>query len=132
MICATRVCELPLELRRQQLCLQYICKFRSNPCNFTFNSVFGTVFRRLFEARPNNNPKLGIRMNQNILDSDQLQHCNKLVSLYSSIWLLIAETTCISVIPAFGLKSEVAPSVFQSKFYELFSQYDGYTRIFTD
>jgi len=34
--------ELPLELRRQQLCLQCICKLRSNPCNPAFNSVFGT------------------------------------------------------------------------------------------
>jgi len=41
--------ELPLELR-QQLCLQYICKLGSNPCNPVFNSVFGTGIRRLFEA----------------------------------------------------------------------------------
>jgi len=34
--------EPPLELRRQQLCLQYICKLRSNPCNPAFNNVFGT------------------------------------------------------------------------------------------
>jgi len=42
--------ELFLELRRQQLCLQYMCKLRSNLCNPAFNSVFGTGFRRLFEA----------------------------------------------------------------------------------
>jgi len=31
-----------------------------------------------------------------------------------------------------GNKSEVSPTVYQSKFKELLSQYDGYTRIFTD
>jgi len=31
-----------------------------------------------------------------------------------------------------GNKSEVSPTVYQSKINELLSQYDGYTRIFTD
>jgi len=31
-----------------------------------------------------------------------------------------------------GSKSEVSPTVYQSKFNELLSQYDGYTCIFTD
>jgi len=63
--------ELPLELRRQQLCLQYICKLWSNPCNPpAFNSICGTGFRRLFEVRPNTIPTLGIRLNQTIVDSE--------------------------------------------------------------
>jgi len=61
--------ELPLELQRQQLCLQFICKLRSNPCNPAFKSVFGTGFRRLFEARPNIIPTLGIKLNQSVFDS---------------------------------------------------------------
>jgi len=59
--------ELPLELRRQKLCLQYICKLWSNPWNPTFDSVLGTGFQRLFEARPNTIPTLGIRLNQTIV-----------------------------------------------------------------
>jgi len=31
-----------------------------------------------------------------------------------------------------GSKSEISPTVFQSRFNELLNQYDGYTRIFTD
>jgi len=31
-----------------------------------------------------------------------------------------------------GNKSEVTPTIYQSKFNELLSKYDGYTRIFTD
>jgi len=62
--------ELPLELRRQQLCLQYVCKLRSNSCNPAFNSVFGTGFRRLFEARPNTIPTLSIRLNQSVVESE--------------------------------------------------------------
>jgi len=69
--------ELPLEIQRQQLCLQYICKLRSNPSNPAFNSVglFGTSFRRLFEDRPNAIPTIGIR----------LSHC-----LYSSMVFTMA------------------------------------------
>jgi len=62
--------ELRLELRRQQLCLKYICKLRSNLCNLAFNSVIDTVFRRLFEARPDTIPTLGIRLNQLVVDSE--------------------------------------------------------------
>jgi len=43
-----------------------------------------------------------------------------------------AETSWISVIlHLLGNKSEVSPTVYQSKFNELLSQYDGYTHIFT-
>jgi len=55
--------ELPLELRRQQLCLEYIFKLRSDPCKPAFNSVFGTGFRRLFETRPNTNTWYQIESN---------------------------------------------------------------------
>ena len=60
--------KLPLELRRQQLSLQYIAKLRSKPSNPTFSCVFGTAFNRLFEARPRITPTLGIRMHQRVLD----------------------------------------------------------------
>jgi len=50
--------ELLLQLRHQQLCLQYISELRSNLCNPAFSSVFGTGFRRLFEARPIPSPHL--------------------------------------------------------------------------
>jgi len=56
--CGVEAGELPLVLRRQQLCLQYICKLRSNPCNPAFNGVFGTGFQRPFEARPNTTEQL--------------------------------------------------------------------------
>jgi len=62
--------ELPLELRCQQLCLRYISKLRPNPCNPAFSNVLGTGFRLLSEDRSNTIPTLGIRMNQNILDSE--------------------------------------------------------------
>jgi len=62
--------ELLVELRRQQLCLHYICKLRSNSCNPPSNSVFRTSFQRLFEARPNTVPTLGIRLNQTIVESE--------------------------------------------------------------
>jgi len=55
-----------LEWRRQQLCLQYFSKYRSNLCNLPFSCVYGNGFRRLFEARPNIISTLGIRIHKNI------------------------------------------------------------------
>jgi len=62
--------ELPLKLWCQKLCIQYIWKLLSNPCNPPFKSVFGTGFWRLFETRPHTLPTFGIRLNQTIVDSE--------------------------------------------------------------
>jgi len=101
--------ELPLELRRQ-LCLQYICKLRSNPCNPTFSSVFGTGFRLLFEARPNIIPTLGIRLNQSVADPEI--NINSIAinsTLYIPPWVLKPPGFQLSL-HLLGNKSEVFPT----------------------
>jgi len=124
--------ELPLELRYQQLCLQYICRLQSNPCNPAFSSVFGTGFRRLFESRPNTIPTLGIRLNQTIVNSENNLNSIAINSTpYIPPWVL-KQPGFQLFLHLLGTKSEVSPTVFQSKFNELLSQYDDYTRIFTD
>jgi len=90
--------ELPLELRRQQLCLQYISCLQfisilqSNQCNPAFSNVFGTGFwRSLFDARTNTIPTFGIRINQNILDCEV--HLNSIAinsTPYIRQWVLEA------------------------------------------
>ena len=124
--------ELCLELRRQQLCLQYITKLRSNPGNPKFSCVFGTGFRRLFEAKPNFIATLGVRTRQNVLESGIILDSIAITSTpYVAPWMMKAPDYQLSM-HTLGSKSEVSPTVFQSKFNELLNQYDGYTRIFTD
>jgi len=89
--------ELLLELRRQQLYLQYISKLSSNPCNPDFSNVFDTGFRRLFEARPNTIPTLGIRMNKTIVDTEIILNGITINSLHPS---MAAETAWTSLILA--------------------------------
>jgi len=45
-------------------------QFHATLLSVAFNSVFGTGFRRLFEARPNTIPTLGITLNQLVVDSE--------------------------------------------------------------
>jgi len=110
------------ERRRQQLCLQYICKLRSNPCNPAFNNVFSTGVRRLFEARPNTLPTLGIRLNQLVIDSEiDLNSIAINTTPYIPPWVLKPPEFQLSL-HLLGNKSEVSPTVYQSTFNELLSQ----------
>jgi hypothetical protein len=121
--------ELPLELRRQQLSLQYISKLRSNPRNPTFSCVFGTASNCLFEARPHIIPTLGIRMHQSVLDSGiNLNSIARISTPYIPPWSL--KPACFEFsLHLLGNKSDVAPNV-----YQFISQLNVYqsTRIFTN
>ena len=122
--------EMPLELRRRQLCLQYISKLRSNPSNPTFSCIFGTAFNRVFEARPHIIPTLGIRIHQSVLDSEiNFNSIAPISTPYIPPWSLKPASFEFSL-HLLGNKSEVTPNVYQSSFNELASQYDGFTRIF--
>ena len=61
--------ELPLNVRRQQLSLQYVDKLRSNPSNPAFHCFFNSGFSRLFETRPSVSATLGHRLQESLLES---------------------------------------------------------------
>ena len=83
--------EMPLNLRRQQLSLQYIVKLRSNPSDPAFHCVFSSGFSRLFEARPNIIATLGHRLQQNLLDSGiNLNNIAKHPTPQFPTWILIS------------------------------------------
>ena len=108
--------ELPFELRRQQLSLQYISKLRSNHSNPTFSCVFGTAFNRLFEAWPHITPTLGIRMHQSVLDSGINPNSIARISTPDiPPWSLKPDSFEFSL-HLLGNKSEVTPNVYQSTF----------------
>ena len=115
--------------RRQQLSLQYITKLRSNPTNPAFNSVFGNGFSRLFEARPTVIPTLGLRMHQSVLDSGiNLDSIAITSTPYHPPWCLKPASFDFSL-HLLGSKTDVTPTMYQTTYNELVSQYDGYTRI---
>ena len=121
--------ELPLNLRRQQLSLQYIVKLRSNPSNPAFQCVFNSGFSRLFEARPSVIATLGHRLQQNVLDCGiVLGNIAKYSTPQFPPWVLKAPEYQFSL-SLLGSKSEVSPTVYETKLNELLSEYDGFTRI---
>jgi hypothetical protein len=52
--------ELPAQLKREKLALQYIVKLKSNPNNPAYASVFQPDFKPLFIAKPNVIATLGM------------------------------------------------------------------------
>jgi len=77
-------------------------------------------------------PTLGISLNQSVVVSEiNLNSIAINLTPYIPPWVLKSTGFQLSL-HLLGNKSEVSPTVYQSKFNELLSQYDGYTRIFTD
>jgi len=54
--------EPPLYIRRRKLSIQYCLKLSSSPQNPTHNTVFNCKFKDLFERKPNQVPRLSIRV----------------------------------------------------------------------
>ena len=75
--------ELPVNLRREKLALQYITKLKSNPENPTYKCVFEPSFALLFEARPSVIPTIGLRMKQHMSDTGIKFDCIAKFSLSS-------------------------------------------------
>jgi len=121
--------ELPLELRRQQLCI-----------SVNFDQILATLLSIVYLGlasdscltSPNIIPTLGVRLNQTIVDSElNLNSIAINLTAYIPPWVLKPPGFQLSL-HLLGNTSEISPTVYQSKFNELLSQCDGYARIFTD
>jgi hypothetical protein len=84
--------ELPLQLRRQKLALQYVVKLKSNPRNPAYASVFESNFKRVFEARPHVIPTLGIRMHEALVESGIELGCIAQYSVVCTVFSTLAPT----------------------------------------
>jgi ribonuclease HI len=124
--------ELPLNLRRQKLTLQYVIKLKSNPANPTHKCVFEPSFTLLFDARPFVIPPLGIRAKQHLLDSAISLDCVALSTISPVPPWLLEPPEFIYALHHSGSKSEVPPHVFQSELNAILSEIDGFTRLYTD
>ena len=111
--------ELPPNLRRQQLSLQYVVKLRSNPSNPAFNCVFNTGFSRLFEAKPSVTATLGHRLQQNLTDSgiDLSSIAGHSIPHFPT-WVLKAPQYQF-ILSSLGTKSEISPTEYQDRLNEI-------------
>jgi kelch-like protein 2/3 len=123
---------MPLRLRREKLCLQYILKLRANPNNPAYKGVFNPDFKTHFQSRPQVIPTLGIRMQSQMSDIGVNLNCVAASRLSDAPpWLLqTAQFECS--LHEVGRKSDTPTDVFRSRFNELLSAFDGFSRIYTD
>jgi ribonuclease HI len=124
--------EVPLDLRRHKLTLQYVIKLKSNPANPTHKCVFEPSFKLLFEARPSVIPSLGVRVKQHLSDSGIRLDCVALTCISPVAPWLLKPPEFIYDLHDSGSKSEVPPYIFQSTLNLILSELDGYTRLYTD
>jgi len=132
-VCRMLRCALVLEHLERSRLQAYMWKRENCPLNYdannyiynisvnfnqihathTFNSVFGTGFRRVFEARPNTIPTLGIRLNQLVVDSE-INLNSIAINTTPNIppWVLKPPGFQLSL-HLLGNKSEVSPTVYQ-------------------
>jgi ribonuclease HI len=124
--------EMPLSLRREKLCLQYVLKLRVNPNNPAYNCVFNPDFKTHFQSRPQVITTLGIRMQSQMSDIGVNFDCIFASHLSDAPpWLLqTAQYECS--LHEVGRKSDTPTDVFRSRFNELLSAFNGFSRIYTD
>ncbi len=124
--------ELPLSLRREKLSIQYITKLKSNPENPAYTCVFEPSFTLLFESRPFVIPPLGIRVKQKLMDTGINFDCIAQSSISPIPPWLLKPPEFVFTLHDIGTKSETPLDVFKSKLNEIFSCFEGYSRIYTD
>jgi hypothetical protein len=124
--------ELPAQLRREKLALQYIVKLKSNPNNPAYVSVFQPNFKPLFIAKPNVIATLGIQMEQSLQDIGVDLSCIAQHALPSSPPWLFHRPGFDFTLYSLGTKSNTSPDIYLSRYRELVSMYRGYQQIFTD
>lgn len=124
--------EMPPDLRRRKLTMQYVIKLKSNPANPTHKCVFQPNFEMLFEVRPFVIPSLGVRVKQHLLDSGIRLDCVAQTSISPVPPWLLQPPEFIYDLHHIGSKSEIPLYMFHSKLNEILSHFDGYTRLYTD
>ena len=122
---------LPLELRREQLALQYVLKLKSNPSNPAYQCIFQPELSE-FASKPKTIPTLNLRL-QEALDEVNINFdkiaLNKLPE--TPPWTL--EPICVFWNLAEHQKNITCPSVYNTEFNRLRGDiFRGHTFIYTD
>jgi hypothetical protein len=124
--------EMPPDLRRKKLSLQYMVKLKSNPSNPAYSCVCKAYPKALFDARPSVIPTLGIRMRQQLRDTGINLDCIARSCVPAIPPWLVQMATFFFLLHPLASKGDIPPDIFRSKLAELLSAFDGYERIYTD
>ena len=123
--------ELPMELRREKLALQYALKLSANPSNPAYNVTFKPKNTLLYERKPNAIPSFGIRIKEalNKVCPDENQICLYKLSAIPP-WRLCNPDVNLSL--SQDKKGSIDPILFQSKFLELKENFNNHEEVYTD
>ena len=116
--------------RHLKLSMQYALKFRSNPSNPTYETVFEPQYK-ILENKPNMILSFGIRISSDFenmkLDLDNIADFK-----ISDVPPLTFSQPRVLFSLHNDKKSQTDPLVFRTKFHELLSDFPNYETIFTD
>ena len=117
--------------RRLKISMQYVLKLKSSPSNPTYETVFKSQYKTLFENKPIMIPPFGIRISSE-LENMNLDLNNFADSKFSDVppWTFSQPRVLFSLHN--DKKSQTDPLVFRTKFHELLSDFPNYDTTFTD
>jgi len=134
-VCSLQAHEPPIELRREQLSLQYCTKRKSNTLNPTHKTVFQPL-SSLYRNKPNAISSFGLRI-QTSIPAINIIKLNITPSRLSPIppWLLTTPTILFDLLQSDMMqtkKSNTPSDIYISKYNEIRSLYSQHIPIFTD
>jgi ribonuclease HI len=123
--------EIPMDLRRKRLAMQYLVKLKANPSNPAFDPVFNPPNVELFDRRPNVIQPLGLRMREPLKNlTPHISIISKSDIIETPPWLIEKPKLDLSL--AKFKKENLDPHTFQTLFRELQDDYGDCGTIYTD
>ena len=123
--------EVPFELRRMQLSLQYALKLKGSPENPAYNTVFYPRYEALYEKKPSYIASFGLRIKQLINDSDidLSPICKNKIPTFSP-WHYTPPVIDLSLTEY--QKCSTNPLVFKQKYFEFKAKHADHIEVYTD
>jgi ribonuclease HI len=123
--------EESLYRRRERLAVQYALKLKSLPSNPTYNTIFQPKYKNKFVAKPSVIPTFGIRIHEEITDSNlQLQYIAEHKEPNIPLWTI--DSPIIRFDLRFGIKENIDPMTYLCHFHIFQNQYEKYQFLYTD
>ena len=123
--------EPSLANRRIRLSMNYVLKLKSNPDNPAHKCVFHPNYTKEFEHNPSATPPLSLRVDPHFQAAGvDLSLIEETLIPSTPPWCLPTPEVLLDL--AGYKKGEVAAALFQQRLFKIFSDFQGFCRIFTD